>query len=137
MSALMGAVLLLASLPAAVAAHHGATSGQPRVALIGLALTAVLLVVMLALGSQAYLGLPFSISSHAYAAVVSSLALCLGLHALLVVGAACFAIARILVVGLTRERSLAARVAALLAFYTVLQGVIVYTVIFLSPDATG
>jgi cytochrome c oxidase subunit I+III len=134
---LIGVVLLLASLPTAIVAHHGASSGQPRVALIGLALTVVLLGAMLAVGWLAYLAFPFAIDSHAYAAVVASLAICLALHALLVIGAGGFAIARTLVVGVTRERSLAVRVAALLAFYTVLQGVIVYAVIYLSPDATG
>ena len=118
-------------------AHHGASSGRPGVALIGLALTVVLSAAMLAAGFQAYLGFPFAIDSHASAPMVSSLALCLALHALLVLGAAGFAIARILVVGMTREHSLAVRVAALFAFYTVLQGAIVYPAIYLSPDVTG
>ena len=135
--ALIGGLLVLASLPAAVVAHHGANAGQPRLALIGLGSTVALLAAMLAAGSLAYLAFPFAIQSHAYAAVVSSLAICLALHALLAIGAAGFAIARTLAVGMTRERSLAVRVAALLTFYTVLQGVIVYAVIYLSPDATG
>jgi cytochrome c oxidase subunit I+III len=135
--ALLGAALLLASLPAAVVAHHGASSGRPGVALIGLAVTVVLFAAMLGVGYWAWLGFPFAIDSHAYGALVVSLALCLALHALLAVGAAGFAIARILAVGMTREHSLAVRVAALLSFYAILQGVMVFAVIYLSPDVTG
>jgi cytochrome c oxidase subunit I+III len=134
---LIGVFLLLAALPAAVVEHHGASSGQPRVALIGLGLTVALLAAMLGAGSLTYLAFPFTIDSHAYAAVVASLAICLALHVLLAIGSAGFAIARVLLVGMTRERSLAVRIAALFAFYTVLLGVIVYAVIFLSPDVTG
>jgi cytochrome c oxidase subunit I+III len=135
--ALLGAGLLLACLPAALVAQHGARSGQWPIALAGLALTIALFAGTLGAGFQAYLSLPFAIDSNAYAALVVSLALCLGLHALLVLGAAGFAIGRILAVGMTRQHSLAVRVAALLAFYTILQGVIVYAVIYLSPDLMG
>jgi hypothetical protein len=121
----------------AIATYRGGSTGQRRLALIGLGLTVVLLGAMLGVGSLAYPGLPFAIDSHAYAAVVSSLAICLGLHVLLAVGSAGFAIARVLAVGMTRAYSLAVRLAALFAFYAVLQGVIVYAVIFLSPDVTG
>jgi cytochrome c oxidase subunit I+III len=135
--ALIAAVLLLACLAAAVVAHYGATSGASGVALIGLAATVVSSAAALGVGFLAYLGFPFAIDSNAYAAVVGSLALCLGLHLLLALGASGFAIARIFAVGMTREHSLPVRVAALLTFYALLQGVIVYAVIYLSPDVTG
>ena len=135
--ALVGAVLLLACLPAAVAAQHGASSGRPGLALTGLALTIALFAAAVGAGFLAYVGLPFALDSNAYSAVVGSLALCLGLHILLALGAAAFAIARVLAVGMTREHSLAVRVAALFSFYTILQGVIVYAVFYLSPDVTG
>ena len=135
--AVLATVLLLGCLPAAAVAHYGATSGAGGVALIGLALTVVLAAAVLGVGFLAYLGFPFAIDSNAYAAVVVSLALCLALHVLLALGAAAFAIARIFVVGMTRRHSLPVRVAALFWFYTILQGVIVYAVIYLSPDVTG
>jgi cytochrome c oxidase subunit I+III len=135
--ALVGAVLLLACLPAAVAAQRGASSGRPGLALTGLTLTIALFAAALGAGFLAYIGFPFALDSHAYAAAVGSLALCLGLHILLALGSAAFATARVLAVGMTREHSLAVRVAALFAFYTVLQGAIVYAVIYLSADATG
>ncbi|HEX6313491.1 MAG TPA: cbb3-type cytochrome c oxidase subunit I [Gemmatimonadaceae bacterium] len=135
--ALVGAVLLLACLPAAVAAQHGASSGRPGLALTGLALIIVLFLAILGAGYWAWLGIPVTINSHAYGAVIVSLALSLALHALLAAGAAGFALARVLAVGMTREHSLAVRVAALFSFYAILQGVIVYAVIYLSPDVTG
>jgi cytochrome c oxidase subunit I+III len=135
--AVLAAVLLLGSLPAAVAAHRGASSGAPRPALIGLGVAIVLFLASVGAGSWAWLGVPFTLEAHAYAATVGSLAICAGLHALLAAGAAAFAIARVLVVGIPREHSLAVRIAALLSFYAILQGVIVFAVVYLSPDLTG
>ncbi|MBN1240903.1 MAG: cytochrome c oxidase subunit I [Gammaproteobacteria bacterium] len=126
------ALLLALSLPAAWLTTRAVGRGRRALAAVALAAAAVALVLML-LAEDAVIGsLPFRIDVHAYGAVVFAMLVFHAVHAAAALGATLFALARIAARGVDPERTLAARVAALLTFYAAAQGAIVLAVIYLT-----
>src|SRR5690606_16148637 len=101
-------------------------------ALGGLAASAVVLVFLIFAELAMLEALPFAVRSHAYGAVVAALIVYSLLHAAIALIGVVFAFVRAAVRGVSAERSLAVRVAALYTFYMAGQGAIAFAVLYWS-----
>ena len=126
------AVLAALSVPAAALVVSGVARSRGALAVPGLAVTAVALGLLLLAESALLRDLSATMRVHAYDATVFALLIFHALHAAAAFGAALFALARIAARGVDAERTLAARVAALLTFYAAVLGGIALAVVYLT-----
>lgn len=124
------AILIALTFPAAIIAYVGARRGAAVLAAAGLLLTVIISGLLLYAEFEVFASLPYGIRSDSYAAVVAAMGAFHAWHVALALGAALFALLRVAVRGLSNHRTLAVRVAALLAGYMAVQGVIAFAVIY-------
>jgi cytochrome c oxidase subunit I+III len=135
--AVIGAILLLPCTIAAAALQGMANRGAPTWTWFAIAAGALSFAALAGATYFAYLDLPFTARSHAYAGVVLGLGLSVFVHAIFVAGAALYAAAEMIAGHLSWRRNLSLRVAALFGFYTAGQGAIVFAIVYLAPLGGG
>lgn len=133
-AALLCAALVGVSLATSLLTQVGANRGSRLLSLVGLALNIICLAALLYGGALAYDALGFGLRTNAYAALVIALGIYLMLHVLFALGASLFALARVLATGIKSHRSLSSRISVMFSWYMALLGLIVFSVVYLSPN---
>lgn len=129
-AAVVSAVLIVLTLPAALAAQVGTGHGTRGLAAIGLVAAAALSASLLYAEYLVFDALPFSVRDDAYGAIVAALGTFHALHVALALLASLYALLRILRHDFTAERTLAPRIAALLTGYAAAQGIVVFAIVY-------
>ncbi len=126
--------LISASALAALIVQRGAQRSSLESTYIGLGASAAILAGLLYAEYALFLSWRFDVKSHAYGAVIAALGVFHAVHVAMALIAVLFAAARSYRRGISAERSLAVRVAALFTWYAAALGAVSFAVIYFSMD---